>query len=153
MLGANKWLSRQYICHASLTSTWDLESECQERTGSHRYPLTQMHCGLWVLALTHVQHTERYLKYQCQRLLLDRKQVLWSPARPSWQWSLWEVTFLKLFLQLFDFFLKLAEQSILWVLIDSRFVFNVLGAVGIPQGADSFIIIIICWPNICTLLN
>lgn len=62
-----------------------------------------------------------------------------------------QLAFLQLFLELFNFLLKLAEQCILWIFINSSFVFDVLGPVGISQSADCLIIVVVCWANVCTL--
>lgn len=62
-----------------------------------------------------------------------------------------KLTFLQFPLKLFDFFLKLAKQSILRILIDPGFVLDVLGSVCIPESADGLIIVVVSWSNICTL--
>lgn len=64
-----------------------------------------------------------------------------------------EVTFLQLFFKLFNFFLKLTEQGILGIFINSGLILDVFGTVGISECADSLIIIIVCRTNICTLLH
>lgn len=62
-----------------------------------------------------------------------------------------DITLLQFFLKLLNFFLKLAKQGIFRVFIDSSLVLDVLGTVGISQSANSFIIIVVCRANVCTL--
>lgn len=61
------------------------------------------------------------------------------------------LTFFQFFLKLFNFFLELAEHSILGILINPGLVLYVLGSVCIPESADGLIVVIVCWSNVCTL--
>lgn len=61
------------------------------------------------------------------------------------------LTFFQLFLKLFNFFLELAEHSILGILINPSLVLYVLGSVCIPESADGLIVVVVCWSNVCTL--
>lgn len=61
------------------------------------------------------------------------------------------LTFFQFFLKLFNFFLKLAEQSILGIFINPGLVLYVLGSVCIPESADSLIVVVVCRSNVCTL--
>lgn len=50
--------------------------------------------------------------------------------------------------------LKFTENRILWILIDSRFVLDVLGTICIPQGANTLLIVVVSRPcirekNVC----
>lgn len=61
------------------------------------------------------------------------------------------LTFFQLFLKLFNFFLELAEHSILGILINPGLVLYVLGSVCIPESADGLIVVVVCWSDVCTL--
>lgn len=61
------------------------------------------------------------------------------------------LTFFQFFLKLFNFFLELAEHSILGILINPGLVLYVLGSVCISESADGLIIVVVCWSNVCTL--
>ena len=62
-------------------------------------------------------------------------------------------TFLQLLLELFDLLLELAQQCVLWVLVDAGLVLDVLGPVGIPQRTDGLVIVVICRPDVGTLAD
>jgi len=58
---------------------------------------------------------------------------------------------LQLFLESLHLFLQLPQQSILWILVDTCFVFNVLCSVCIAQRADRLIIVVVGGTQICHL--
>ena len=60
-------------------------------------------------------------------------------------------TFFQFFLELFNFLLKLAQQCILGVHINSGLILDIFGTVSITESADGFIVVVICWADVCTL--
>lgn len=60
-------------------------------------------------------------------------------------------TLLQLPPELLDFLLILPQQGILRIFIDSGIVLDVLGPVGIPQGADGLVEVIVRWADVGNL--
>lgn len=58
-----------------------------------------------------------------------------------------EFTF-KLLFQTFDLLLILSDHCIFWIFVDFRFVLDSLGLRCITQGADCFLVIVVCWTNV-----
>lgn len=63
------------------------------------------------------------------------------------------ITFLQFLLKLLNLLLKLAQQSILRILIDPGFVLDVFSPIGVAKGTDGLIIVIVCRAYICTLVR
>lgn len=57
----------------------------------------------------------------------------------------------QLLFEILQLFLVLPQKSILRIFIDNSFIFNVLGPIGVPKGADWFIEIVICRADIGNL--
>lgn len=53
------------------------------------------------------------------------------------------------FLQLLNLILVLLEERVLRVLVHSRLVLDVLGAGRIPQGRESFFVVVVRWRDGC----
>lgn len=62
-------------------------------------------------------------------------------------------TFFQFLFQLLDLFLKLPQQSILWILVDSGFVLDVFSPVSVAQGTDGLIVVVVRRADICTLVG
>jgi len=58
---------------------------------------------------------------------------------------------LQLFLQSFHLLLQLPKQSIFWILINARLVLYILRPVGITQGADRLVVVVVGGTQVCHL--
>ena len=57
-------------------------------------------------------------------------------------------TILQLLPQLLNLLLELSQKSILGIFINLGFVLDVLGAVGVAEGADCFIVVVVSWAQV-----
>lgn len=76
-----------------------------------------------------------------------------NPDRDMTQLKLMRCTFFQFFLEIFNFLLKLTQQCILGVLINPGLILDVFGTVGVTECTDGFIVVVICWADVCTLQN
>lgn len=60
-------------------------------------------------------------------------------------------TFFQFFLELFNFLLKLAQQCVLGVLVNSGLILNIFGTVGVTESTDGLVVVVICGADVCTL--
>lgn len=62
-------------------------------------------------------------------------------------------TFFQFFLQVLDLLLKLPQQSVLGILVDSGLVLDVFSSVSVAQGANGLIVVVVCRPYVGTLVG
>lgn len=62
-------------------------------------------------------------------------------------------TFFQFFFQVLYLLLKLSQQSVLGIFVDSGFVLDVFSSVSVAQGANGLIVVVVCRAYVCTLVG